>query len=98
MLVWLAIAGSKRIRMLWKTGRYRPSPQTLEKSKEIKVLSIDRRNSLHFPFLHFRLIIPPDNHASAGQRVEWPSGPFGYIIQVESGVTGTAVDGKQLSR
>ncbi|EOY31163.1 Uncharacterized protein TCM_038148 [Theobroma cacao] len=33
-----------------------------------------------------------DNHASARQRVEWPRADlFGYIIQVESGVTGTAV-------
>lgn len=30
-----------------------------------------------------------DNHASARQRVE--ADLFGYIIQVESGVTGTAV-------
>ncbi|GMJ16204.1 hypothetical protein HRI_005290800 [Hibiscus trionum] len=34
----------------------------------------------------------PYNHASARQRVEWPRADlFGYIIQVESGVTGTAV-------
>lgn len=33
-----------------------------------------------------------DNHASARQRVEWPRADlFGYIIQVESRVTGTAV-------
>ncbi|KAI5653994.1 hypothetical protein M9H77_31181 [Catharanthus roseus] len=33
-----------------------------------------------------------DNHASARQRVEWPrANLFGYIIQVESRVTGTAV-------
>ena len=33
-----------------------------------------------------------DNHASARQRVEWPRGDLiGYIIQVESRVTGTAV-------
>ena len=33
-----------------------------------------------------------DNHTSARQRVEWPRADlFGYIIQVESGVTGTAV-------
>lgn len=33
-----------------------------------------------------------DNHASSRQRVEWPRADlFGYIIQVESGVTGTAV-------
>lgn len=33
-----------------------------------------------------------DNHASARQRVEWPRADlFGYIIQVKSGVTGTAV-------
>lgn len=33
-----------------------------------------------------------DNHASTRQRVEWPRADlFGYIIQVESRVTGTAV-------
>ncbi|CAA0816962.1 Unknown protein [Striga hermonthica] len=33
-----------------------------------------------------------DNHASARQRVEWARADlFGYIIQVESRVTGTAV-------
>lgn len=33
-----------------------------------------------------------DNHASARQRVEWPRADlFGYIIKVESRVTGTAV-------
>ncbi|KAI3479124.1 hypothetical protein L1887_58886 [Cichorium endivia] len=33
-----------------------------------------------------------DNHASARQRVEWPRADLiGYIIQVESRVTGTAV-------
>ncbi|KAL3537633.1 hypothetical protein ACH5RR_000999 [Cinchona calisaya] len=33
-----------------------------------------------------------DNHASARQCVEWPRVDlFGYIIQVESRVTGTAV-------